>query len=261
MRDSDHDRGFPRITSLMVISALVALHSARADDPKAGRAVLEARGHLVPGARVTVGPKVAGQVAELLIEEGQRVKSGDLLARLDAAEYEAVLRLAQARLKLAEAELAKAREGAGKADRAVAEARVGVARAEVGLAQHRLDGTAVRAPIDGVVLTTRAGVGTRIDPRAAQAPAGLCDLADPRAMEVEVWVPERDLAKVARGQGCVVRVDALPNATYRGRVARVQPVADRARAAVAVRVRLEKAAAGEPLRPELTAVVQFVAQE
>src|SRR5918994_688529 len=113
MRDSDRDRGFPRITSLMVISALVALHPVRADEPKAGRAVLEVRGHLVPGSQITVSPKVAGQVIELLIEEGQQVKAGDLLARLDAAEYEAVLRLAQARLKLAEAELAKAREGAG----------------------------------------------------------------------------------------------------------------------------------------------------
>jgi multidrug efflux pump subunit AcrA (membrane-fusion protein) len=104
-------------------------------------------------------------------------------------------------------------------------------------------------------------VGARVDPRAAQAPAGVCDLADVRAMEVEVWVPERDLAKVTKGQACVVRVDALPNATHRGRVARVQPVADRARGAVAVRVRLERAAANEHLRPELTAVVQFVTQE
>jgi hypothetical protein len=69
------------------------------------------------------------------------------------------------------------------------------------------------------------------------------------------------LAKVAKGQACVVRVDAVPNATYRGRVVRLHPVADRARGAVAVRVRLEKPAADERLRPELSATVQFMAKE
>ena len=258
---SNRDHGFNRVAVLLVMPALVAPAPVRADEPKAGRAVLEVRGHLVPGSQVTVSPKVAGQVVEVTIEEGQRVKAGDLLARLDAAEYEAVLRLARARLKVAEAELAKARAGASKADLGDAEARVEVAQAGVTLAQLRLDGTAVRAPVDGVVLAVRAGVGTRIDPRAAQMPAAVCDLADPQAMEVEVWVPERDLAKVAKGQACVVRVDALPDATHRGRVARVHPVADRARGAVAVRVRLEKAAAGENLRPELTAVVQFLTRD
>jgi RND family efflux transporter MFP subunit len=261
MRDSDHDRGFPRLPLLLVISAIVAPIHVQADDQKAERAVLESRGHLVPGSQITVSPKVAGQVVELLIDEGKRVKAGDVLARLDAAEYEAVLRLARARLKLAEAGLAKAREGAGKADLAIAEARVEVARAEVALAQYRLDGTAVRSPVDGIVLAKRAEVGMRIDPRAASVPASLCDLADPRSMEAEVWVLERDLAKVAKGQACVVRVDAVPNATYRGRVVRLHPVADRARGAVAVRVRLEKPAADERLRPELSATVQFMAKE
>ena len=114
MHDSDHDRGFPRVTLLLVISAIVAPIHVRADEQKAERAVLESRGHLVPGSQITVSPKVAGQVVELLIEEGKRVKAGDVLARLDAEEYEAVLRLARARLKLAEAGLAKAERGRGR---------------------------------------------------------------------------------------------------------------------------------------------------
>lgn len=259
MRHADLDRGFPRLPLLLVISAVVAPTPVQADEPKAGRAVLESRGHLVPGSQVTVSPKVAGQVVELLFDEGQQVKAGDVLARLDPGEYAVTLRLARAKLKLAEAELAKAREGAGKDDRAIAEARVEVARAEVEQTQYQLDGTAVRAPIDGVVLAKRAGVGARLDLRAGQA--SVCDLADLRSMEVEVLVPERDLAKVAKGQACVVQVDALPGETYRGRVARLQPVADRARGTVAVRVRLELPAANEVLRPELTAFVQFMARE
>jgi RND family efflux transporter MFP subunit len=262
MHDSlNCERESHRIPLLLFIAAIALPTPLRADEPKPERIGLECRGYLVPASQITVSPKVAGQVVELLIDEGTQVKAGDILARLDPEEYKAALRLARARLSLAEAELAKAKEGARKADLAIAEAKVEVARAEVAAAQYRLDCAAVRAPIDGIVLAKRAEVGTRLDPRAALLPAGLCDMADLRVMEVEVWIPERDLGKVAKGQACVIRVDALPTATYRGRVARVQPVADRARAAVAVRVRLEGAAASERLRPELSAVVQFVARE
>jgi RND family efflux transporter MFP subunit len=253
-------RPFTRTTFLLLAAAASAT-PARPHEPQAGRVVLECRGHLVPGSHTTVSPKLAGQVVELRIDEGTYVKAGDVLARLDPLESEVELRLAQARLKLAEAERAKAKEAAGKADLAVAAAKVDVAKAQMALAQYRLDCTAVRAPVDGIILAKRAEMGTRIDPHAAQLPASLCDMADLRTMDVEVWVQERDLPRVARGQECVIAVDAFPNLTYRGRVVRIQPVADRARAAVAVRVRLETQKANESLRPELSATVQFLTHE
>jgi RND family efflux transporter MFP subunit len=253
-------RPFTQI-SFVLLAAVASAAPARAHEPRAGRVVLECRGHLVAGSHISVSPKVAGQVVELRIDEGTYVKAGDLLARLDPVELEAAARLARARLKLAEAELARAKEGARKADLAVAEAKVDVAKARVGLAQYRLDCTAIRAPVDGIILAKRAELGSRIDPQAVQLPASLCDMADLRTMDVEVWVQERDLARVALGQECVIGVDAFPNLTYRGRIVRTQPVADRARAAVAVRVRLEMQKANESLRPELSATVQFLAPE
>src|SRR4051812_34959189 len=120
MCNSDHGRGFPRIPWLAVIVAVVAPTALQAGEPKAERVVLESRGYLVPVAHVTVSPKVAGQVVELLIDEGRLVKAGEVLARLDPEEYKAAALLARARLRLAEAELAKAKEGAGKADLAIA---------------------------------------------------------------------------------------------------------------------------------------------
>ena len=240
-----------------MISALVVPIPVRADEPKVGRTVLESRGHLVPGSQITVSPKVAGQVVELLIEEGQQVKAGDLLARLDAVEYEGVLRLARARLKLAEAELAKAREGAGKADR---RHRRGEGRGRPGRGPARAIPAGRHChprPIDGVVLAKRAGVGggsTREPLRRLRA----CDLADPRTMEVEG--PDPSDLEGHEGAGVRDPGGCPSNTTLRGRVARMQPVAHRA-SAVAVRVRLEMAAANEHLRPELSAVVQFVTQE
>jgi len=235
--------------------------SLGADEPKLGQVVLESKGYIVPASQVTVSPKVSGQVVELLIEEGIQVKKGDVLARLNPDEYEAALRLARAELKLAEAGLAKAKEGADKAELVIAQAKVEVAQARIAVAEHRLDCTVIRAPIDGTVLAKRAAVGTLINPKAYQVPASLCDMADLRTMDVEVWVGERDLAKVAKGQPCRIRLEAFPRATYRGRVDRLLPVASRALGALAIRVRLEVPDGDERLRPELGAIVQIVAKE
>ena len=256
MRSLQSETSFSRLP-ILAVAATLAWIPLQAAEPKAERVVLETRGYIVPASQVTVGPKVAGQVAEWLIEEGSRVKTGDVLARLDPEEYAVALDLARAKLKLAEAELLNA----GKMERAVAEAKAGVARAEVAVAQYHLNCTTIRAPIDGIVLAKRAEVGSRIDPKSPSLPASLCDMADVRTIEVEAWIQERDLAKVAKDQACMVYVDALPNATYQGRVARMQPAADRARGALAVRVRLEMPAGSEWLRPELSATVRFMAKE
>src|SRR5207249_359317 len=80
------------LAGLLLLAAL-PLH---ADPKNPADVVLEMKGYLVPAQQVTVAPQVAGPVVDLLIEEGQRVKKGDILARLDPGEYEAKLQLAKA---------------------------------------------------------------------------------------------------------------------------------------------------------------------
>ena len=155
--------------------------------------------------------------------------------------------------------MAKAKEEASKGALAIAQAKVEIAQAQVELAQHRLKCTLVSAPMGGTVLVKRAEIGTMIDPKSFQQPASLCDLADLRELEVGLFIQERDLAKVAVGQQCLVRLEAFPEKTYRGRVARILPVADRAKGAVGVRVRLPQG--DERLRLELGAIVKLLAKE
>ena len=149
---------------LVGLSAIGAHNDAEKVAP--GAVVLEAKGYLVSARQVTVSPRVRGQVVELLIEEGQRVQSGAVLARLDPAEYDLALRIARANLSLAEAEQEKVKQGDAKADLAIARAKVEVARARVELAQYNLEGTVVRAPFNGTVLTKRAEVGALLDPKS-----------------------------------------------------------------------------------------------
>jgi RND family efflux transporter MFP subunit len=243
--------------SLVVMISSMAL---LADEPKAGRVVLESKGYVVPASQVTVSPRVAGQVVELLIEEGKRVKAGEVLARLDPREQEAALQLARAELKLAEAELVKAIEAGTKADTLIGRAKVEAAQARVVLAQQHLEDTVIRAPITGTVLTKRAEVGNLISPNHPVS-ANLCDLADLRALEVEVSIQERDLGKIAKGQPCQIRLEAFPQTTYRGQVARLLPVADRSKGAVGIRVRVDVPEKDEQLRPEMGAIVTIMTKE
>jgi multidrug efflux pump subunit AcrA (membrane-fusion protein) len=82
-----------------------------------------------------------------------------------------------------------------------------------------------------------------------------------QTLDVEIWVPEIELAKVFPGQSCLIRTAAIPDATYQGKVVRILPVADRAKGAIGLRVRVDVPKGDNRLRPELSAVVQFAAKQ
>jgi biotin carboxyl carrier protein len=233
----------------------------KSDEASQGKTVLKVKGYVVPSRQVTVSPKVSGQISQIFFEEGQQVKAGDILARLDPSEHEATLRVARAKLKLAEAVFAKAKKTGPDSELGVAQAGVEVAQAGVVLVQHRLESTVIRAPISGTVLLKHAEAGSLVSPTGFQLTAKICELADLRSLEVEVSVPENDLARIWKGQACTARLDSFPGAIYRGHVVRLSPSADRARGALPLRVRLDIPAGDDRLRPELAAIVQFRSKE
>jgi RND family efflux transporter MFP subunit len=255
--------GFPggrRALFLILASAAVPAH---AGEPQTGKVVYEIAGYVVPIQVVSVTPKVGGQVVELNVEEGKVVRKGEVLARLEAAEYKTKLDAATAGLELASARLDKVKAAAASGDKdvAIARAEVARARAEVEKAQWQLDATTVRAPVTGTILRKMAEVGNIMSPLAFNAPASICEIADLHELEVDLSVPERDVGRVARGQACLVRLDAFPKTTYRGQVSRVMPVADRAKGAIPVRVKIEVPAKDTQLRPEMRAVVSILGKE
>lgn len=246
---------FPTIACMCAIS-LPTVAGAGAQPVLA----LEMKGYIQPRRQATVGPRVAGQLVEVLIEEGQRVKAGDVLGRLDPAKYEAVLRLARAELRVAERRLEQQQKALPQPDAskmAVAEAEVEVAAARVALAQLDVDATTIRAPFAGIVIVKKAEKGMHIDPRGHQVSAHLCEIADVRELEAELSINERDFHKIATGLKCAVRLEAFPNTTYPGKIVRIAPVADRAKGAVSFRVRLEVPQGDERPLPEMGAVVSI----
>jgi multidrug resistance efflux pump len=242
--------------------------------PAADDVRLEAKGYVVPARQVQVIPSVAGKVVWLheKFEEGQRFKQGEVLARLEADEYKADFDKAKAAFDRAKARFGPYEGLRASPDRAVAMADVEEAEAGLRKAKWRLDSCTIRAPIAGTLLTKKTELGNRVSPTAYQLSASLGDMADLSDLEVEVFVVERDIAKIAAGQSCVVVPNAFSGDAaflkkhpggYAAVVARVLPVADRARGAIAVRVKIDKAGIpaeeqGVYLKPDMSVVVSFL---
>jgi multidrug resistance efflux pump len=218
---------------------------------------LELKGYVVPVATVTVSPHVSGQVIELLVEEGKRVEKGALLARLDPTPYEIELRRAEARVEGARARVAQAQRGGHEDVTAEAKANLAEAEAERDRAKYRLEHSQIRAPISGTILVKKTELGNLVNPAAVGVSPSICEMADLTKLEVDVSIQERDLHRISKGQKCEIRLEAFPDAPYRGHVSRIMPLADRAKGAVPVRVRIDIPKADTKLRPEMGAVVAF----
>ena len=237
---------------------------------------LSASGYIVVRNSVVVSAEVSGRVIALNFDRGDAVTKGQWLARLDDRDYrvavqraEAQRQQAEADLALARAQLARARDLVAKkigsqealdtAQRAVqsGEASVALVRADAAAAALNLERTTVRAPFAGTVLERLIEIGETARPGfgGADLKVGVAKLADLSQMEVEVDISERDVGKVREGQQCLLTADGAPGKTYRGTVRLRAPEANRAKAVVQARVKIDSPDAD--LRPEMTAQVTF----
>ena len=128
-------------------------------------------------------------------------------------------------------------------------------------AQVAVDYTLIRAPFDGVILSKSANVGDMVTPfsNAADSKGAVVTMADMSTLEVEADVSESSLAKIKVGQPAEIVLDALPDARFRGRISRMVPTVDRAKATVMTKVKFDEI---DPrILPEMSAKVSFLSQE
>jgi RND family efflux transporter MFP subunit len=238
--------------------------------------VLNGTGYVTPRREATVSSKVTGKVVEVLIEEGMRVKAGQVLARVDDTNIRASLDLATAQLAAAksalgetEARLQEAKKThirvlklitdqiATQAELDGAEAEVNslqarldqqrdeaiVAERQVALWQQQLDDTVIRAPFDGVIVAKNAQPGEMISPMSAGGGftrTGICTIVDMESLEVEVEVSESYINRVEAGQPVEATLDSYPDWRIPAKVIAIIPTANRQNATVRVRVGFEK---------------------
>ena len=256
--------------------------------------VLNATGYVVAQRKAAIASKATGRLEWLGVAEGSRVKAGEVIARLDnrdvraqADSAEANVRAARAALAQAEAEARDAAQqlernldlaargfvsaatvdaATARRDRAAAgvgsaHAAIGVAEANARNARVSVDFTLIRAPFDGVILSKSANVGDIITPfsSAADSKGAVVTIADMATLEVEADVAESSLSRVRVGQPAEIVLDALPDVRFRGRISRMVPTVDRAKATVMTKVQFD--ALDPRILPEMSAKVAFLSQE
>jgi RND family efflux transporter MFP subunit len=238
-------------------------------------AVLNASGYVTARRRATVSSKVTGKVLEVFVEEGQAVKKGQVLARLDdsqvraarataqaqlvaargaAAEDEARLREAERQLNRltqlvqekvvgrAEVETAEAAVESLKARIALARQQVEVAESQVASLDVDLGDMVVRAPFDGVAISKDAQPGEMISPISAGGGftrTGIGTIVDMSSLEIEVDVSESYINRVRPKQPVEAILDAYPDWRIPAHVITTVPTADRQKATVRVRIGFE----------------------
>lgn len=185
----------------------------------------EAVGTVRAQLRAVVEAKVSGRVETMPVVAGQRVKTGDLLAQLDAAEIQARLDQALALKEQADADLLRftallGQEAVTRSEFDAVQARQRVALAAVNEAQTLLAYTRVIAPFDGMITRKMADVG---DLAAPGRP--LLEIEDPTRLRLEVSVPEALLDRLEQGGQLRVRVATLPQ-DLTGMVSEIAPAAD-----------------------------------
>lgn len=174
-------------------------------------------------------------------------------------QTESMFRAQAKRVARLEAALRLMQEGPRQERVLAAMAELQQAEAEVRRSTWRLENTTIRAPISGTILKKNAELGNLVNPIAFNGSFSLCDIADLSKLEVELTIQERDISKVFAGQACKLRAEAFPKRIYEGVVSRLMPIADRAKGAIPVRVRIEMPPGeeGQYLKPEMGAIVQF----
>jgi RND family efflux transporter MFP subunit len=239
-------------------------------------AALQASGYVTARRQATVSAQITGTIREVLIEEGEHVKAGQVLARLDDAAYQAGVAQARAQLMAAQAleiqyqgQLAQARRETVRSqdliDRGLASrqslelaqtaegtlaAQLQAQRRQVELAQAALHGAevqlgycTVRAPFDGVIVAKSAQSGEIISPISAGGGftrTGVGTIVDMDSLEIEVDVNEAYIHRVVPSQPAQAVLDAYPDWTIPAHVIAIIPTADRNKATVKVRVGLDQ---------------------
>ncbi|NTV34440.1 MAG: efflux RND transporter periplasmic adaptor subunit [Deltaproteobacteria bacterium] len=256
--------------------------------------VLNASGYVVAQRKAAVASKITGRLISLSVEEGSRVKKGEVIATLENEDSQAALNRAQANVNLARSTLdqakaeledaqinhhrneqlvakgfvaqstvdaSEARYKRAKAAVAAQEAAIRASEAAREEAKVLVEYSNIRAPFDAVVLTKNADIGDIVTPlgAAANAKAAVVTIADMGSLQVEVDVSESNISQVRVGQPCEIRLDAFPDLRFKGAVHMIVPTADRSKASVLVKVAFKEM---DPrILPEMSAKVAFLSRE
>jgi len=203
--------------------------------------IVTANGKVKPKTDVKISAHISAQIIELPVEEGDRVRRGQLLVGLDPGRYRALSEQVKAQLKLEKANREQAEQNFNRIKQlfeknlasqeqydqsqtqlSVVSARYEAAQHSVEQAEDDLAKTRIVSPIDGIVSELRAEKGETVIPGTMNNPGTvIMTVSDLSSIEVEVDVDETDVALVKIDQPTEISVDAFKDTTFKGRVVEV----------------------------------------
>ena len=283
------------VIALRWANAPVAVETATVTTayPSQSITLLNATGRVVAYRKAAVSTKATGRLEWLGVQEGSRVKAGQVIARLENLDVAAArdsaaagANAARANLEQGNAEMrdaessfrrsedlfakkfiseatldtARARFEKARAVTSSLKASIGVAEANARQASVAVEQTLIRAPFDGIVLTKNANVGDIITPfsSATDSKGAVVSMADMETLEVEADVSEASIGKIQVGMPTEIQLDAYPDARLLGEVSRIVPTVDRAKATLLVKVAFKEKDAR--VLPDMSAKVAFLSR-
>jgi HlyD family secretion protein len=227
--------------------------------------VLTSSGYVIARKKAEISPKSVGRVSWINLEEGQKVKEGELVAKLENQELKAQRDEVASNLDNAKKELKRQEELFAKGiispqtlDNAKTEVRV--LGAKLRNADELIHNTQIYAPISGVVTVKKAFLGETVTPQgfggAGSAGATFAVIVDLDSLEAETDINEQNLGKLRVGMPAEITLDAFPEHPYKARLRQIVPTADRQKGTVTVKVEfLNK---DDKVLPEMSCKVGFL---
>ena len=251
---------------------------------------LTASGYVVAQRQASVASKGTGRLEYLAVTVGNHVATGDVIARVQQDDVQAVQHQARARLDVAKAALTNAQAELRDAQLSYARAKallpnqfisqaefdtastrlrraeaavrssaaaITAAGADVQTADVMLENTLIRAPFDGTVLKKFAEIGEIVAPMAGSSNSrgAVVLIADTSSLAVETEISESSITKIAQGQSADITLDAVQGKHYPGVVEQIVPTADRSKGTVLAKVRFTQL--DDRVLPEMSAKVSF----
>lgn len=250
---------------------------------------LDASGYLLAEQNAIVSSQATGRLMNVYFEEGQFVQKGELLAKLDSSLLNAQVSLVEAQLvstvgasKQTKILLQEARSRFSRTEKiakqnlitvqeyekeqfavSTLEAQlsrdlneIDVAKKQIAIQKQTLENLNIYAPFDGVIVEQLAQIGETVSPLStASGLSGICSLVDVNSLQGEVYVNERFIQRVHKGQSVVITPHAYPALEVEGEVRAIMPSVNKETAAIKVKVSLKQM--DERLLPNMGIDVSF----
>jgi len=198
----------------------------------------------------------SGRVKQIMVEEGDYVKEGQILARLEDDEEKLSLLQAENALKDAESELRKAKVSSSKNVVEEKQRQLKERKLELRLRKRDLENTILKAPFSGVV--SKIYIEER---EIVSASKDILQLINTDKLFADVYVDETDISQVRMGQKAKITIDAYPNEIFFGKVVYIAPETTTSSGLVVVEVKIELEKADPKLKVGLTANADIIVGE